>query len=307
MAIRLAPEELAQVNDLIRRDPAKYVEITGITPPQQYFDRVEGDLRADVGQRLASKVVSNPHFRKLGMRSVYEGLYDFLADQPPENVSADKMRNRFDKLYNDEGILDRGGVIYYIKIGSKIFLIKAYQTPKLEKEAIEVASEIGVGPRIFGPGVEIVEEYLGDQRLPSQKTTREIGIMVGSLLRRCHDVNLIYGDGIPRHLRYGTESGLRLIDFGTSFVDDGQRPLDERTLTALIINDVNRTTDRTPYLTISREALKQKELEKLVAESPFIRKSGFATSLVSLMCLKDKSTKELADSVLEGYSTPTIQ
>ncbi|MDD5457154.1 MAG: hypothetical protein PHV30_08990 [Candidatus Margulisbacteria bacterium] len=258
----LTVTEIKRVNQLIAGNPNKYLSFN-LSPGYTDLCMLAENLINEAGLELATKLVNNSKYLLLGMRYYYEGLYQILRTESVENIKV--------------GVYHFGaerGHIDFISCGHRMFLIKKYQG-RDERKITGMAAEKGFGPKQYGPGIEIVEDFLGDVALPGLAPFK-IGKMAGSLLKELHNENIIYADSFARHLRYDKKADrLRLIDFGVSFFYDGTAPVKDENLWLVMalssgkgvsFTDLQKLRDRKikeKYSLIPPEQLKALELTSM--------------------------------------------
>jgi len=303
----LSESEIKIINELFRKS-LRYFFDWSIRPSNSSIKTLEEQLRADMGYSIAKKAIQTPHVQMLGVRGLYDGLYQVLINVPPESIRLGVFHPEVER-----------GRIDYIKFGKEVVLVKPYQSNH-ERDIAKLASDMQRGPKVYGSGVELVEDFLGETELPRHHPF-EVGRMAGELLRDLHSANIIYGDRFVGHLRYDKQDGrLKLIDYGISFIYDGSKPV-EKEYVWIVLGLVDgpmgftdlRKIESDPqqaqkYATIPPSELKTKELEKLTAQmvSSFrfpVQYGGFG------LFPKRLFQKNLEQGILKGYTsnpqTPT--
>jgi|TARA_Y100000310_G_scaffold286253_1_gene310267 hypothetical protein len=298
----LSESEIKRINELISESPSSYLSDWSIRPSNDSVKTLEEQLRADMGDSIAEKAIQTPHVKMLGVRGLYDGLYQVLINVPPESIRVGVFHPEVER-----------GQIDYIKFGKHVVLVKSYQGNQ-ERDIAKLASDMQRGPKVYGPGVELVEDFLGERELPHHHPF-EVGRMAGELLRDLHSANVIYGDSFAWHFRHDKrDKRLKLIDFGVSFLYDGSEAVDKDYVWRVIgmvdgpmsfseLGKIKSNPQQVKrYSTIPPDELKAKELEVMMDEvaSSFrfpIQYGGFR------LFSKGRFQKNLEQGILEGYNS----
>lgn len=298
--LNISDSEIKKINSIFFLKNTKYYRNDNFIS-KEIIEKHKFYLIEDLGETLANKVISANLYSILGIRCLYDGFYQITKNLDPKLVSCEK--------YTPYHNVERGPMVL-IKIPGKRFVIKYFQNTQ-ERKISKIASELELGPKIYGPNFELFEEHLGDE-MNINLSPQNIGFLIGELFKKLHNQNIIYNEKIIGHLRYNKiNRKIYLIDFGNSFIYDGKIPIPENYVWSIkgilknqnISNFIKEKTGNKEIInptTIDVKLLKLIELERCKIEIGFKFKSFIQIKAFKLYSRK-KYIKIIQEYIQKGY------